>query len=116
MGATQGTDLNGPTAMLKSVAKMPLWKCVGSPVVNLSIGPELLAREQRGAVAALIRTFFQLGGMQLQITVTDKETLLDAMQHPESHRSLMVRVSGYSARFTELPPAVQAEIVSRTIH
>jgi len=116
MGAMQGTDLKGPTAMLKSVAKMPLWKCTGSPVVNLSIGPELLAKEQRGAVAALIRTFFQLGGMQLQITVTDKDTLLDAMRHPESHHSLIVRVSGYSARFTELPAGVQAEILSRTIH
>ena len=116
MAATQGTDLKGPTAMLKSVAKMPLWKCMGSPVVNLSLNPQFLAKEQRGAIAALIKAFFRLGGMQLQITVTDEETLRDAMQHPEAHRSLMVRVSGYSARFTELPPVVQEEILSRTIH
>jgi formate C-acetyltransferase len=114
MGAMQGTDVSGPTALLRSVARMPLWKCVGSPVVNIGMSPQLL--QQRDAVAALIRTFFQMGGMQLQITVTDKDTLRDAMKHPEAHRSLMVRVSGYSARFTELEPNLQEEILSRTIH
>ena len=116
MGAMQGTDRHGPTALLRSVAKLPLWKCTGTPVVNISISPQLFNAEQRGAMASLIKSYFDLGGMQLQINVTDKQTLREAMQHPEAHQALIVRVSGYAARFTELSPDLQEEIVSRTVH
>ena len=116
VGAMQGTDLNGPTAMLKSASKLPLSRCVGTPVVNLSIRPELLLGSDRETVAELVRTFFRLGGMQLQVSLVDRAVLLDALEHPEAHPSLMVRVSGYSARFTELSPDLQQEILERTVH
>jgi len=116
MGAMAGTDLHGPTALLRSVAKLPLWKCVGSPVVNISISPQLFNRDHRSTVPSLIKTYFHLGGMQLQITIVDKQTLIDAIEHPEHHRALIVRVSGYAARFTELSADFQQEILSRTIH
>jgi pyruvate-formate lyase len=116
MGAMQGTDTNGPSALLNSVAKLPLWKCVGTPVVNFSVQPQLLKCGQRQALVTLIQTFFRLGGMQLQINTVDKDTLREAMKHPEAHSSLIVRVSGYSARFTDLPVALQEEIISRTVH
>lgn len=116
MGAMQGTDLHGPTALLSSVAKLPLWKCVGSPVVNINVSPQLFNRDHRRTVPSLIKTFFDLGGMQLQVNVIDKQTLIDAIEHPENHRALIVRVSGYAARFTELAPDFQQEILSRTIH
>jgi formate C-acetyltransferase len=115
MGPMQGTDRSGPTAMLHSVSKLPLWKCIGTPVVNLSISPHLLAGEHRDTITALIQTFFRRGGMQLQVSVLDRRTLLDAMKHPASSPSLMVRVSGYAARLTELSPDIQEEIVSRTV-
>ena len=116
MGPMQGTDLRGPTAMLKSVAKLPLWKCLGTPVVNLSVRPDLVAGGQRHAVTALVRSFFAMGGMQLQLNIVERDTLIDAMKRPQEHRSLIVRVSGFSARFTDLPAELQEEIVSRTVH
>ncbi|MFH1007748.1 MAG: pyruvate formate lyase family protein [Candidatus Latescibacterota bacterium] len=116
IGPMQGTDRMGPTAMLQSVSGLPLWKCVGSPVVTLSLSPSFLSAGDRGAVAALIRTFFRLGGMQIQVSLVDRDTLEDAMKHPEAHPSLMVRVSGYSERFTRLSPELQGEILSRTVY
>jgi formate C-acetyltransferase len=116
MGPMQGTDVTGPTAMLTSVARLPLWKCVGSPVVNLALQPRWLAAGEREAVATLVRTFFRLGGMQLQVNLLDRDTLRRAMEDPEAHRSLMVRVSGYSARFTELSRDLQEEILTRTVY
>jgi len=116
MGPMQGTDGRGPTAMLNSVSKLPLWKCVGTPVLNLSLRPELLRPQQRETAVSLIRTFFRRGGMQLQISAVDKSTLLDAIEHPERHSSLIVRVAGYAARFTELSRELQEEVVSRTVH
>ena len=85
-------------------------------MVNVSINPSWLQGPQRAAVATLIKTYFELGGMQLQFTPIDQQTLRDAIEHPQAHRALMVRVSGYAARFTELAPALQQEILTRTIH
>jgi pyruvate-formate lyase len=65
---------------------------------------------------ALIQTYFDLGGTQAMITVVSKEDLRDAMEHPERHQNLIVRVGGYSARFVELSPEVQREIFSRTFN
>jgi len=63
---------------------------------------------------SLIRTYFKLNGMQMQINVVDKETLLEAQRFPEEYRNLIVRVSGWSARFTTLSKALQDDIISRT--
>jgi len=62
----------------------------------------------------LIRTYFDLGGMQTQINVVDRETLLEAQRFPERYNSLIVRVSGWSARFTTLSRKLQDDIIART--
>ena len=63
---------------------------------------------------SLIHTYFQMGGMQIQINVVDRETLVEAQRSPEKYHSLIVRVSGWSARFTTLSKALQDDIISRT--
>ena len=65
-------------------------------------------------VGRLAEGFFALGGMQLQLTVQDRATLLAARAHPEAHRDLLVRVSGYTAYFVDLTPELQDEILART--
>ncbi len=68
------------------------------------------------ALAGLIRTCFDLGGVQLQLNTVDRKVLRQAMARPEEHRDLVVRVSGFSAHFVGLDPAVQADILERTEH
>lgn len=115
MGPVQGTDLHGPTATLNSVTKLDLSKAIGTPVINLSFTKKMFL-ERCHAVTALIRTFFQKGGMQLQFNIVDKGTLIDALKQPENYGNLIVRVSGYSAYFTRLPKAIKEELIERTFH
>jgi len=112
-----GRDTNGPTAAMKSVAKLPYRLCRGGNVVNMKLSPDCL-RGHNGLrnLAALIRTCFSLGGTQLQFNTTGRQTLLDAMEHPENHGNLVVRVSGFSARFVHLDRAVQEDILARSEH
>jgi pyruvate-formate lyase len=70
--------------------------------------------ERLDKMVALVRGFFAQGGMELSPNVVSNETLLDARRHPERHRDLVVRVSGYSAYFTDLGTPLQDEIISRT--
>jgi pyruvate-formate lyase len=65
---------------------------------------------------ALIKTFFNRGGWHIQFNTVGQQTLLDAKEHPEQHKDLLVRVAGYSAYFIELSPDVQNEIIKRTEH
>jgi formate C-acetyltransferase len=67
-------------------------------------------------MANLIRSYFELGGYHCQFNVINSETLLDAQEHPEKYRDLVVRVAGYCAIFTELSKEVQNEILRRTTH
>jgi pyruvate-formate lyase len=77
--------------------------------------PALLATaERRDKMASLVRGYFGSGGMEVQFNVVDDATLRDAQRHPERYRDLVVRVSGYSAFFTDLGRAIQDEIISRT--
>ena len=75
---------------------------------------EKLATEMREKFAALLRGYFDQGGMEVQFNVVDDATLRDAQVHPERYRDLVVRVSGYSAFFTDLGPAIQNELIART--
>ena len=70
--------------------------------------------EGRQKFADLLGTYFDQGGNHVQFNILDRETLLDAKEHPENYRNLVVRVAGYSAFWVELTPAVQDEIISRT--
>jgi formate C-acetyltransferase len=114
-GPMQGRDSHGPTAMLRSVAALP----VGSPytciVTNLRFTPDLF-RRSREPIAALLAGFFQEGGIQVQVSVADSGALADAMEHPERHEGLIVRVGGYSAYFVGLSQDLQREILERTTH
>ncbi|MBU8902709.1 MAG: hypothetical protein KOO69_08215 [Victivallales bacterium] len=116
MGAVQGTDTHGPLSMFNSVTKIDLSTIIGTPVVNVSFSKKMFDLENRARMCALIRTYFKRGGLQLQLSVVDKDTLYEAMEYPEKHKDIFVRVSGFCARFIDLEHKFQKEIISRTIH
>jgi len=110
-----GKDRKGPTLAMKSAAKIDYRKVVNGSAFNLKFHPSAL----RGAKSMenftdLVRTYFRLGGQQLQVDVVGAETLRAAQEHPEQYQDLLVRVAGYSARFVDLSQAMQEEFISRT--
>ncbi|MBP1040318.1 glycyl radical protein [Vagococcus sp. BWB3-3] len=111
-------DQNGPTAVLKSVAKLPTEEILGGVLLNQKVNPQTLAKEEdKQKLIMLLRTFFnRLKGYHIQYNVVSRETLLDAQTHPEKHRDLIVRVAGYSAFFNALSRATQDDIIERTEH
>ena len=117
IGPAQGRDTRGPTAMLNSVLSLPLALAVGTPVLNVRFQKELLdSAEGLDAVAALVRSYFDRGGMQIQLSVLDREEMLAAQREPEEHEDLIVRVGGYSEYFVRLAPALQDSVIARTEH
>jgi len=112
----QGADRLGPTAVLRSVAKMDQVR-TGGTLLNQKFTPALLADDAgRRGLRQLIRTYFRLGGHHIQFNVVDAETLRAAQAHPEEHRDLIVRVAGYSDYFCDLGRSLQDEIIARTEH
>lgn len=110
-------DQNGPTAVLKSVAKLPTEDILGGVLLNQKVNPQTLAKEDKQKLIMLLRTFFnKLKGYHIQYNVVSRETLLDAQKHPEKHRDLIVRVAGYSAFFNALSRDTQDDIIERTEH
>lgn len=113
---TQGADVKGPTAIIKSVSKMAVDNMNIGMVHNFKIMAGLLETpEGQEALINLLRTACMLGNGQMQFNYLDNKTLLDAQKHPEKYRDLIVRVAGYSAFFIELCKEVQDEIISRTL-
>ena len=114
---TRGTDVKGPTAAVKSVAKLDHVLADSGSLLNQKFNPAVL-KDVSGLrkLAALIKTYFDLKGMHIQFNVVSAETLRDAQKHPEEYADLMVRVAGYSALFVSLDPAVQEDIIMRTEH
>ena len=114
-GPMQGRDTHGPTALLRSVARLPQQLAVGTPVLNLRFTKSTLSGpESRRRLRALIETYFQLGGMQVQISVVDRAELEDALIHPEEHKNLIVRIGGYSTYFNRLSLELKREVIKRT--
>ena len=113
-----GTDRNGPTAVFKSIAKLPTGRITGGVLLNQKLSPLAIRSEgDRIKLISLLRTFFdRLKGWHVQYNVVSKETLLDAKKNPEKYRDLVVRVAGYSAFFTTLTPDTQDDIIARTEH
>jgi formate C-acetyltransferase len=112
----QGADRKGPTAVLKSAAKMDHVR-TGGTLLNQKFTPQLLKSDaDLDRLVQLIRTYFKLDGHHIQFNVADAETLRAAQQHPEKHRDLIVRVAGYSDYFCDLSLALQEEIIARTEH
>jgi formate C-acetyltransferase len=114
---TFGRDLEGPTAAIRSTARLPYHLCVGGNVVNMKLDPSGLEGPAGCArLAALIRASFALGGQELQFNTTGAKTLRAAMERPDDYRDLVVRVSGFSAAYVGLDRAVQNDILARTEH
>lgn len=112
-----GMDRRGPTAAYLSLAKPDYSLAACGTVVNQKFSPEMLTDpEKRARVGALIRTYFEMGGQEIQINSVSRETLKDAMEHPENYRDLVVRVSGFSAHYVLLDREVQLDILRRTEH
>ena len=114
---TRGTDVKGPTAAVKSVAKLDHVLADNGSLLNQKFNPTVL-KDISGLrkLAALIKTYFDLKGMHIQFNVVSAETLREAQKHPEEYADLMVRVAGYSALFVSLDPAMQEDIIMRTEH
>ncbi len=112
----QGADRHGPTAVIKSAAKLDHTR-TGGTLLNQKLTPHLLKDEVGlDSLVHLVRTYFNLDGHHIQFNVVSKDTLRKAQQHPEQYRDLIVRVAGYSDYFCDLTPALQEEIISRTEH
>ena len=110
----QGADRHGPTAVLKSAAKLDHVR-TGGTLLNQKFTPQLLADEAGlDALVGLIRSYFKLDGHHIQFNVVDAETLHRAQKNPEHYRDLIVRVAGYSDYFCDLSEALQNEIIART--
>ncbi len=112
-----GRDRSGPTAALKSAAKLDhtLVSNGLALIQMLSLGAS--ARRQASEVlGGLLEAYFALGGQELQWNLVDRATLIAAQQDPEAYRGLVVRVAGYSALFTDLNRVVQDELIARTEH
>lgn len=112
----QGMDQNGPTAAVRSMARLDHVRCCGT-LFNMKFHPSALSGEEGlHKFADLIRTYFKLGGHHMQFNVLSADTLRAAQQRPEEYRNLIVRVAGYSDYFVRLSRDLQDEIISRTEH
>ncbi len=112
----QGADRQGPTAVLKSAAKMDHVK-TGGTLLNMKFTPSLL--EGEGGIDhlhSLVRSYFKLDGHHMQFNVVTASKLREAKAKPEQYRDLIVRVAGYSDYFCDLSEALQDEIIRRTEH
>ena len=115
---SSGTDMLGPTAVFKSVSKLPTGKIMGGVLLNQKLSPATIHKDSdKQKLISIIRTFFEdLKGWHVQYNIVSKETLLAAKKNPEKYRDLIVRVAGYSAFFTTLSPDTQDDIIARTEH
>ena len=110
----QGRDTKGPTAVIRSAAKMDHIS-TGGTLLNQKFTPSNVAGDQGlDNMASLVRIYFDLDGHHIQFNVIDRQTLLDAQDNPEDYKDLIVRVAGYSDYFHNLSRALQDEIINRT--
>ena len=111
-----GADTNGPTAVVRSLGKLDQVKS-GGTLLNQRFSPSMVrTQEDREKLASLIRCYFELGGHHIQFNVVDTDTLRQAQKEPELYRDLLVRVAGYSDYFNHLAPALQEDIICRTLN
>lgn len=110
----QGADRKGPTAVLKSAAKIDHLR-TGGTLLNQKFTPQILESENAmEKILQLIRTYFKMDGHHIQFNVIDAELLREAQRQPELHKDLIVRVAGYSDYFVDLIEDLQNEIINRT--
>lgn len=112
----QGADKKGPTAVLKSAAKIDHIK-TGGTLLNQKFSPSFFKDDQSiTKLGHLVRSYFRMDGHHIQFNVVSASTLRDAQKHPEKHTDLIVRVAGYSDYFNDLGEDLQNEIIRRTEH
>lgn len=112
----QGADKNGPTSVIKSVAKIDHIR-TGGTLLNQKFTPSFFKDDESIVrLSQLVRSYFRLDGHHIQFNVVSAEILRDAQQHPEKYRDLIVRVAGYSDYFNDLSEDLQNEIIRRTEH
>ena len=111
LGAIFGKDQKGPTALLKSVTSIDLNRVVGVPVLNFNIDEKW----NNDILKALILSYMEMGGIQMQLTCISKELLREAYKNPDEHKNLVVRVGGYSEYFCRLTDELRKMILNRTI-
>ena len=110
----KSADVNGPTAVIKSCAKMDHLATAGT-LLNQKFTPDVVAGEKGlDNMASLIRSYFAMDGHHVQFNVIDRQTLIEAQKHPDDYRDLIVRVAGYSDFFRNLSKPLQDEIINRT--
>ena len=111
----QGRNTSGPTATLRSVAKLDHLKIRGGSVLNMKFNPDVFAdKEKRVKFMSMLRTYCESGGYHVQFNIVSSEILRDAQKHPDNYKDLLVRVATYSAYFVELSPRMQEDIIART--
>lgn len=112
-----GSDRRGPTASLRGAARACGPHVGNGLALNEKLDPCCVAGPAGTRLLdALTRGYFAVGGQQVQYNIIDPAVLLDAKRHPERHRDLVVRISGYSAYFNDLTEAMQDDVIARTLH
>jgi formate C-acetyltransferase len=117
LSPVNGADRCGPTGVLRSAASLDSCKWANCCALNLKFDKKVVQGiAGRKALASLFNTYFNQGGMQVQVNVLDAEMLRAAKANPSAHPGIVVRVAGYCAYFNDLQPAVQDDIIKRTAH
>ncbi len=113
-GPAQGRETRGPTAAVLSVTSWDHSPMIGGLAYNMKFSRSLLAQaDARAKLRELVLTYLRRGGFETQINVVDREVLMQARQHPEAYRDLVVRIGGYTDYFTRLEPGMQDEVIAR---
>jgi formate C-acetyltransferase len=115
-GPCQGREKNGPLTSILSSTSWEHKEFIGGVAVNMKFSKKAFTSNSLNNIVALVKTYLERGGFELQINVLDRETLLSAQQNPELHQDLVVRIGGYSDYFVRLSPQMQAEVLLRTEH
>jgi formate C-acetyltransferase len=111
-----GRDINGPTASLLSTTEWDHMPFLGGVAVNIRLNTNDFNEEKLSIFRALVMTFMERNGFELQVTTVSPEILEDAIKNPEKHSDLLVRIGGFSDYFVRQTPQLQREIIARTYH
>jgi formate C-acetyltransferase len=114
--AGQGREENGPIAMLNSAVNIDQSCVQNGMCLNLKIHPTALRGDGRDKLEQMTQAYFDNGGAELQFNIVSTDTMRAAQKNPEEYRDLVVRIAGYSAYFTELPPPMQNDLIARDEH
>jgi formate C-acetyltransferase len=108
------TKMNGPISIIRSFSKPDMRRIMNGGPLTLELHDTIFRNaESISKVAALVKSFMDMGGQQLQINAVNREQLIEAKKHPENHKNLIVRVWGWSGYFVELDEVYQDQIIQR---